>query len=70
MLKETQQAMTRRRGIKYLKRCVETAASLGSPFVTGVTYSAIGRKISSTTGQVYWERAAMALKEVARFAQD
>jgi D-psicose/D-tagatose/L-ribulose 3-epimerase len=62
--------MTRRRGIEYLKRCVKTASELGSPFVTGVTYSAIGRKIGSIPGQVYWERAATALKEVSIYARD
>lgn len=61
---------TRREGIDYLKSCVRKAAEIGSSFMSGVIYSAMGRRIDRIPGDVYWERAAAALKEVAKFAQD
>jgi D-psicose/D-tagatose/L-ribulose 3-epimerase len=60
---------TRRRGIEYLKGCVKATAGMGATVFTGVTYSAIGRRIGAMPGEEYWERAASALKEAARFAQ-
>jgi D-psicose/D-tagatose/L-ribulose 3-epimerase len=43
---------------------------MGATVFTGVTYSAIGRRIAEIPGDKYWEFAAKALKEAARFAQD
>jgi len=61
---------TRRRAVAYLKRCVKVTAEMGATVFTGVTYSAIGRRISGMPGREYWRRAARALKETARYAQD
>src|ERR1035438_1592896 len=59
---------TRRRGVEYLKDCVKATADMGGTVFTGVTYPAIGRRIAGMPGDKYWEYAAEALKEVARFA--
>lgn len=61
---------TRNAGLAYLKACIQATADMGGKVFTGVTYSAIGRKIEGRPGAVYWERAASVLKEAARFAQD
>ncbi|MCL5744789.1 MAG: sugar phosphate isomerase/epimerase, partial [Acidobacteria bacterium] len=37
---------------------------------TGVTYSAIGRRIAAMPGPEYWERAATALLQAAQYAQE
>jgi D-psicose/D-tagatose/L-ribulose 3-epimerase len=61
---------TRRRGIEYLKSCVQATSDMGAQIFTGVTYSAIGRRIASMPGTAYWERATQALKEVAQYARN
>jgi len=61
---------TRQRGIEYLRRCVRATADMGATVFTGVTYSAIGRRIKGFPGEVYWERAATGLREAARLGQD
>jgi D-psicose/D-tagatose/L-ribulose 3-epimerase len=61
---------TRKRGIEYLKRCIKATAEMGATIFTGVTYSAIGRRIEGMPGEIYWERASNALKEAARYARD
>lgn len=61
---------TRRRAIDYLVGCIKATADMGAKVFTGVTYSAIGRRIPTMPGEEYWERAAKALKEAARYAQD
>lgn len=60
---------TRREGIDYLTACVYKAAEIGSSLLSGVIYSAIGRRIDCIPGDVYWERAAESLKEVSLSAQ-
>ncbi len=61
---------TRKKGREYLKKCVRATADMGATCFSGVIYSAIGRKIGGFPGEVYWERAATALKEVAKMAAD
>jgi len=61
---------TRESGIEYLKNCIKATADMGATVFTGVTYSAIGRRIAEMPGPKYWERAAKALKEAARYARD
>ncbi|HEX3050412.1 MAG TPA: sugar phosphate isomerase/epimerase family protein [Aggregatilineaceae bacterium] len=60
----------RKHGVEYLKQCVKAAADMDAQVVTGVIYSAIGRKIDSMPTQQHWDWAAKGLKEVARYAQD
>jgi D-psicose/D-tagatose/L-ribulose 3-epimerase len=62
--------VTRRRGVEYLKKCVKATAAMGATVFTGVTYSAMGRRISTMPGEEYWERAAVALREAASYARD
>ena len=61
---------TRERGVEYLKRCVKATAEMGATVMTGVTYSAIGRKLECKPDERYWERSATNLKRVAKFARD
>ncbi len=58
----------RKSGIEYLKACAEASARMGAVSLSGVIYSAIGRKISGIPSEDYWKMSANALKEVARFA--
>lgn len=60
----------RRRGIEYLVRCVKVSAEIGVKSFSGVIYSAMGKKIDTVPGEIYWEWASSALREVARVAQD
>jgi D-psicose/D-tagatose/L-ribulose 3-epimerase len=60
----------RRRGVDYLKQCIKATAGMGASVFTGVTYSALGRKIARAPDESYWERAARGLKDAARYAQD
>jgi D-psicose/D-tagatose/L-ribulose 3-epimerase len=62
--------VTRQRGIQYLKDCIKATADMGATVFTGVTYSAMGRRIAEMPGENYWERAAKALEEAARYAGD
>jgi D-psicose/D-tagatose/L-ribulose 3-epimerase len=62
--------VVRAAGLDYLKQCIKATADMGGSVFTGVTYSAIGRKITGRPGEEYWERAASVMKEAARYAQD
>ena len=59
---------TRARAIEYLKACIRATSEMGAKVFTGVTYSAIGRRLDRMPDKTYWERAANALREAARFA--
>lgn len=61
---------TRKRGVASLKACVKATAEMGATVFTGVTYSAIGARITGMPDERHWDRAAKALKEAARYAQD
>ncbi|MCG8604662.1 sugar phosphate isomerase/epimerase [bacterium] len=61
---------TRQRGVDYLEACVKATAAMGGTTLSGVIYSAIGRKIDGIPGKHYWERAVKGLKGVARIARD
>lgn len=63
-------ADTRQRGIEYLMRCVEVSAEMGALSFSGVLYSALGKRISTFPGREYFERAAEALRRVARRARE
>lgn len=60
----------RAKAVEYLKKCVKATADMGASVFTGVTYSAIGRRIDTMPGDEYWNRAAKALKDTAKYAQD
>ncbi|MFO8007728.1 MAG: sugar phosphate isomerase/epimerase family protein [Candidatus Brocadiia bacterium] len=61
---------TRRAAVEYLKACAKATAQMGAGVFTGVTYSALGRRISGMPDERHWDRAAAALKETAQYAQD
>jgi D-psicose/D-tagatose/L-ribulose 3-epimerase len=61
---------TRRRGLVYLEGCVRATAEMGATCLSGVIYSAIGRKIKGMPDERYWDRSAKALKQVAKLAAD
>lgn len=58
----------RRAGVEYLKRCLDTAAALGSPILGGVTYAPW---FSFPDGDLapYRDRSAESLREVAKAAE-
>lgn len=58
----------RKRGIEYLKRCVQATTEMGATCFSGVIYSAIGRRIDGFPDERYWEWPSTALKEVAQMA--
>nr|HDM59493.1 sugar phosphate isomerase/epimerase [Bacillota bacterium] len=59
----------RRNGLEFLKRCIRLTAEMGGSVFTGVTYSAIGRRIRRRPNEDDWRRSAEVLKEAARYAQ-
>jgi D-psicose/D-tagatose/L-ribulose 3-epimerase len=59
----------RRDGVRYLIECVKKTAAIGGTTFSGVIYSAIGRRIDGKPDDMYWERAAVGLRQVARAAQ-
>lgn len=61
---------TRQQALDYLIKCVQATADMGATLFTGVTYSAIGRRLDSMPDQRHWDRAAAVLKDVARYAGD
>jgi len=60
---------TRRRGIDYLKRCVEVTSELGGDAVNGVIYTAWGKITGKSRTQEEWQRSVESLREVCRYAQ-
>jgi D-psicose/D-tagatose/L-ribulose 3-epimerase len=59
-------------GLVYLRRCVDLAAALGSPFVSGPMYSAVGktRFLETPARRRQWHLAAANLREAAKYATD
>lgn len=58
----------RTRAVEYLKACIRATSEMGAKVFTGVTYSAIGRRLDRMPEKFYWERAADALRHAAHFA--
>jgi D-psicose/D-tagatose/L-ribulose 3-epimerase len=61
---------TRRAGIEYLKRCVETAAKLGSPILGGLPYVPWLHFPAERDLRPFRDRSAQAIREVAATASD
>jgi D-psicose/D-tagatose/L-ribulose 3-epimerase len=61
---------THRAGIEYLKRCVETAAKLGSPILGGLPYVPWLHFPSERDLRPFRDRSAQAIREVAATASD
>ena len=61
---------TRRRGIEWMKRCVEITSELGGDTLCGVIYTAWGKITGKSRTETEWRRSVEALREISRFAQE
>jgi len=68
----SEEAPVRRNGLAYLERCVDFAAALGSPFVSGPMYAAVGntRMLDAPERAAQWARAVASLKTAAAYAAE
>lgn len=62
----------RNTGLAYLRRCVDYAEQLGSPFVSGPMYAAVGntRLLDDEARREQWRRAAGSLRVAAAYAAE
>lgn len=60
----------RRKGIDYLKACVEATAEIGATSFSGVIYSQHVKPAVARPDEREWEYAATGLREAARHARD
>jgi len=60
----------RKAGVAYLKGCVKATAEMGGNCLSGVIYSAIGKKSDTRPGTGQWRHSAEGLKEVCRYARE
>jgi D-psicose/D-tagatose/L-ribulose 3-epimerase len=60
----------RKTGLSYLRRCIDFAQDLGSPFVSGPMYAAVGntRLLPEDARRAQWSRSVSGLKEAASYA--
>jgi D-psicose/D-tagatose/L-ribulose 3-epimerase len=60
----------RQAGLSYLERCIDFAGVLGSPFVSGPMYAAVGntRLLDERARGDQWQRAVGSLKSAAAYA--
>ena len=64
----SEDAAVRAAGLEFLKRCVDATADMGAAVFTGVTYSALGRRLERRPDAGDMARSAEVLREVARHA--
>ncbi len=59
-------------GLSYLRRCADFAQALGSPFVSGPMYAAVGntRLLDADARRAQWKRSAANLKVAAAYAAE
>jgi D-psicose/D-tagatose/L-ribulose 3-epimerase len=60
---------TRRRGIDFMKRCVDVVAQLDGDAINGVVYIAWGKIAERPRTEEEWRRSVEALREVCRYAK-
>jgi D-psicose/D-tagatose/L-ribulose 3-epimerase len=58
----------RRRGVDFLKGCVDATHGMGAEVLSGVIYSPLGFFPDEPPTEEHWTRSAEALREVARYA--
>ncbi len=58
----------RRRGVDFLKGCVDATHGMGAEVLSGVIYSPLGFFPDKPPTEEHWIRSAEALREVARYA--
>jgi D-psicose/D-tagatose/L-ribulose 3-epimerase len=68
----SEQEEVRQNGLTYLKRCIDFASLLGSPFVSGPMYAAVGnaRMLGPAAREAQWARAVASLKTAAAYAAE
>jgi D-psicose/D-tagatose/L-ribulose 3-epimerase len=68
----SEDAAVRQNGLAYLKRCVDFAALLDSPFVSGPMYAAVGaaQMLDAPERAAQWARAVASLKTAAAYAAE
>ncbi len=59
-------------GLAYLRRCIDYARALGSPFVSGPTYAAVGntRLLDEKARREQWRRAVDSLQVAAAYGAE
>jgi D-psicose/D-tagatose/L-ribulose 3-epimerase len=59
-------------GLSYLRRCIDFAQALGSPFVSGPMYAGVGntRLLDGDARRAQWKRSAANLKVAAAYAAE
>jgi D-psicose/D-tagatose/L-ribulose 3-epimerase len=62
----------RKTGLSYLRRCIDFAQDLGSPFVSGPMYAAVGntRLLLEEARRAQWSRSVSGLREAASYAAE
>jgi D-psicose/D-tagatose/L-ribulose 3-epimerase len=62
----------RRAGLEYLRRCIDFACDLGSPFVSGPMYAAVGNTqlLDTAARREQWLRAVASLSAAASYAAE
>jgi D-psicose/D-tagatose/L-ribulose 3-epimerase len=62
----------RKAGMSYLRRCIDLAQDLGSLFVSGPMYAAVGntRLLPDDARRAQWSRSVRGLKEAASYAAE
>jgi len=60
---------TRRRGIEYLKKCVDVVAQLDGVALNGVIYIAWGKIVGRPRTEGEWRRSVEAMRDVCRYAR-
>lgn len=68
----SEDASVRKAGMAYLRRCIDLAQDLGSPFVSGPMYAAVGntRLLPDDARRAQWNRSVAGLKEAASYAAE
>jgi D-psicose/D-tagatose/L-ribulose 3-epimerase len=66
----SEDARVREAGRAFLTRCVDVTADMGATVFTGVTYSALGRRLDRRPERADMERAAEVLRPAARHAAE
>jgi D-psicose/D-tagatose/L-ribulose 3-epimerase len=59
---------TRKRGIEFMKRCVEAISKLGGDSINGVVYTSWGKITGKPRTETEWKYSVESLKEVCRYA--
>jgi D-psicose/D-tagatose/L-ribulose 3-epimerase len=68
----SEEEVVQKAGLSYLCRCIDFAQELGSPFVSGPMYAAVGntRLVDEEARRAQWRRSATNLKVAAVYAAE